>query len=116
MALDKLLIGTRIRTIRESGFKETRKLFSERCDLTETHVGQIERGEILISLSALDKIIDCTGTSADYILYGKSDKRKSAIRNSIDNYLDSCSEEELRMYFRCISSIRSYIINRNKKD
>ncbi len=116
MALDKLLIGTRVRKVREDGFKETRKLFSERCDLTETHIGQIERGEILIGLSAMDKIIDCTGTSADYILYGKNDKKKSAVRNNIDNYLDSCSEEELKMYFRCISSIRSYIINIDKKD
>lgn len=116
MALDKLLIGTRVRTIREEIFHETRKTFAERCDLTETHIGQIERGEILISLVALDKIASCTGASVDYILYGKSNKRKPAIRNNIDNYLDSCNNEELKMYFRCISSIRSYIFNNKDKN
>ncbi len=111
MSLDKLLIGTRIRTIREEIFHETRKNFADRCDLTETHVGQIERGEILISLVALDKIVSCTGASVDYILYGKNENNRPAIRNHIDNYLDTCNNSELKMYFRCISSIRSYIFN-----
>ena len=55
MALDKFRIGMRIRYIREL-FNETRAFFSVRCDLTESHLGQIERGEILPSISALDKI------------------------------------------------------------
>ena len=73
MALDKILIGNRIRKVREQLFKESRAIFSERCNLTERHIGQIERGDFLISLQALDKIVSATGLSLDYILYGKDE-------------------------------------------
>ena len=48
MVLDKVIIGERIRKLREETFKETRKLFAKRCDLTERCIGQIERGEFLL--------------------------------------------------------------------
>ncbi len=43
MALDKIVIGARVRKIREEFFEESRDKFSKRCNLTERHVGQIER-------------------------------------------------------------------------
>lgn len=57
MALDKVLIGARIRKIREELFCESRVDFARRCNLTERHIGQLERGEFLISLPSLDNII-----------------------------------------------------------
>ena len=68
MALDKILIGTRIRKIREEIFEETRERFAKRCDLTERHIGQLERGDFLLSIQTLDKIAIATGIDADYIL------------------------------------------------
>lgn len=53
MALDKVLIGDRIRYIRENIFVESRKNFANRCDLNERYVGQLERGEFLLSLEVL---------------------------------------------------------------
>ena len=41
MALDQIIIGTRIRKIREEIFEETREKFAKRCDLTERHVRTI---------------------------------------------------------------------------
>lgn len=38
MALDKIVIGARIRKIREEIFEESREQFGKRCDLTERHV------------------------------------------------------------------------------
>ena len=84
MTLDPLLIGTRIRKIREEEYNETRTDFANRCGLTETHIGQIERGEILLSTNALNKIITGTGANANYILYGNTNSKKSATRVYID--------------------------------
>ena len=109
MALDKIMIGERIRSIRELEFeKEVRAVFAERCGLTESHIGQIERGEILISLSALDKIVCSTGTKAQYILYGKKDDRISMARRNIDTLLDLCTPEELTYFLKCISAFKNY--------
>ena len=111
MALDRIKIGIRVRNIREDKYKETRAVFAERCNMTDTHIGQIERGEILPSLIALDKIASNCGEDLDYILYGK--KESNSIRRNIDIFLDRCSPAELNMYFKCISSIKGYICKFN---
>ena len=51
MALDKLLIGNRIRILREELFEESRRDFAKRCELTERHIAQIERGEFLFKFT-----------------------------------------------------------------
>ena len=56
MALDKVLIGERVRKIREEILEESRANFAKRCNLTYRHISQIERGEFLVSLPTLDKI------------------------------------------------------------
>lgn len=111
MALDKIKIGNRVRIIRENKYKETRAVFADRCSMTETHIGQIERGEILPSLIALDKIASSCGEDFDYILYGK--KENNSIRRNIDIFLDRCNQDELNMYFKCISTIKGYICKFN---
>ena len=111
MALDQLLIGTRIREIREKRFGETREQFADRCGLKDTHIGQIERGEILVSLKSLDKIAFATGENIDYILYGKCTNQNLQIRKNIDLCLNHSSKEELKLYFDCISSFRKFCLN-----
>ena len=109
MALEKLSIGIRIRNVREKIFHETRASFAERCGLKESHVGQIERGEILVSLRSLDKIASATGIDVDYFLYGKGSNKNLDVRKNIDVYLNHSTKDELKMYFKCISSIKSFI-------
>lgn len=51
MALDKILIGARIRELREQIIGESREEFAQRCDLgTDRYVGQLERGEFYPSI------------------------------------------------------------------
>ena len=109
MASDKLAIGIRIREIREKTFNETRASFADRCGLKESHVGQIERGEILISLRSLDKIANATGVDIDFFLYGKNGNKNLDIRKNIDIYLNRSGKDELKMYFKCISNIKSFL-------
>lgn len=109
MDLDKISIGARIRKIREDIYHETRQLFAERCALSENHLGKLERGEILISIATLDKICSRAGIKTDYILYGKCENKHLNIRKTIDNFLDKSSKEELKMYFKFISAIKSFI-------
>lgn len=116
-ALDKFAIGLRIREIREEVYKETRSDFSYRCSITESHLGQIERGEILVSLNALDKIAIATGSNTDYLLYGKLDNKDNKMRKHINKFLDRSNDEELKAYFKCLTSIKECvdIKNRGKK-
>lgn len=113
MAINKVQMGVRIRKIREELLGETREEFAKRCDLTERHVAQIERGEFLINLVTLDKIIVATGTDADYILYGKSDTKKLQANKNLHNIIDRSDKEELQMYYKCAVTIKDYM---NKRD
>lgn len=106
MTLDKIKIGARIRRIREELYHETRQVFAERCGLSENHLGKLERGEILISIKTLNKICSASGTNPNYILYGECENKHLNIRNTIDNFLDNSSKEELKMFFKFISIIK----------
>ena len=113
MVLDKIIIGTRIRKIREELFKESREKFGKRCNLTERHIGQIERGDFLISLHSLCKITSSTGVDTDYILYGKGQNDALEIKKNLINIIDKCNKEELDVIYKCITTIRDYITNKN---
>ena len=108
MPLDSLKIGMRIRKIREEIYKESRQVFAERCGLSENHLGKLERGSLLISINALNKICSATGFTPNFILYGESETKNLSIRKTIDNFLDNSTKKELKMYFKFISTIKSY--------
>lgn len=113
MALDKILIGARIRKIREKTFEESRKDFAIRCDLTERHIGQIERGDFVPSLKTLDKIISATCMSMDYVLYGRNKDPEVDISTTLANLINTKDNEELKMYYKCMSTIKHFYKKKN---
>lgn len=115
MALDKVLIGERIRNIRENIFEESRKNFARRCDITDRHIAQIERGDFLFSLATLDKIVSATGIDVDYILYGKGKHKGLNVYNNLQNIIDRADADELQMYHKCITAIGKYVNKKFKK-
>ena len=64
-------IGERLRGIREN-MHMTREQFSEKIDITDSFLGQIERGERSLSVKTLKKVVKYTGVSADYLLFGNN--------------------------------------------
>ena len=108
--LNNIEIGERIRSLREQ-MSLNREKFSELIDISEVFLGQIERGECSLSLKTLSRIIYHTGTSADYILYGK-ESDNSNIRK-INRILNRCSNEKQELAYTIINDI--YRFNENKK-
>ena len=108
MALDKVMIGERVRTIREEFFNESRKHFAKRCNLQERYIGQLERGEFNISLKNLDKIATATGIQTDYYLYGKREGKELGIKQSLITILDKSDKEQLELYYKLITAMISF--------
>ncbi len=48
----------------------------------------------------------------DYILYGKTEENKSNLAKTLSNVINRNDKDELRVYYKCICTIKSYI---NKK-
>ena len=82
---DDINIGERLREIREN-MHMTREEFSEKIDITDSFLGQIERGERSLSVKTLKKVVKYTGVSADYLLFGKNSKND--VLNKINNILE----------------------------
>lgn len=106
MELDKIEIGERIRQIREEDFKETRQVFAERCEITENHLGRLERGQFLITTKLLNTICTISGVESDYILYGRTKQKDLSVRKKIENFLETASVDELKMYYGIISILK----------
>lgn len=86
---DNIDIGERLRGVRES-MKMTREEFSEQIDITDSFLGQIERGERALSVKTLRKVVKYTGVSADYLLFGTNTNNGTI--QKINNILNVNSE------------------------
>lgn len=107
MALDKILIGTRIRELKERILEESREEFAKRCDFSdERYVGQLERGESLPSLESLYKIADATGVSLNDLLIGKKNANKSMMRENLLRVIKNSNTNELKVYNTCIMTLK----------
>lgn len=87
---DDIATGERLRGIRED-MKMNREDFSEKIDITDSFLGQIERGERSLSAKTLRKIVRYTGVSANYLLFGKNTNNQTI--QKINNILNVNSEE-----------------------
>ena len=87
-----LTVGLRIREIRES-LGETREEFSEKCDISNSFLTAVERGQKSISSKTIYKI--CTGAniSADYLIFGKGNGYESDVLLELFDGLDDSYKE-----------------------
>ena len=65
---EDIIIGERLRSIREN-MHMNREEFSEKIDITDSFLGQIERGERSLSVKTLKKIVNQVDNSIyEYLL------------------------------------------------
>ncbi|AYD41185.1 XRE family transcriptional regulator [Clostridium fermenticellae] len=118
-AIDAELIGTRIRKERET-LGLTREKFAEVLDLSPLYIGQLERGERLMSLSTLIKISNILNISTDYLIHGKSTHESLMKEHSNEPLynknnstlyalLNKCSQKELTLIESMVKLIIPYI-------
>lgn len=100
---NNLEIGSRIRGIRE-GMKLSRSVFSEKLNISEVFLSQVERGEKSVSLNTLTNICNVTGASSDYILFG--DATNSSVSNRIVKILDQLPPKANTMVYDLVSSLK----------
>ena len=82
--LNLLLMGERLRACRNAQ-NMTMKEFSERCNISERYLADIERGVKAPKLDTLVRIANAAGVSSDYLLQDSLSAKgeDSAILNSL---------------------------------
>lgn len=108
-------IGERLRTIRES-MRMTREEFSEKIDITDSFLGQIERGERSLSVKTLRKVVRYTGVSADYLLFGNDTNNQTIQKiNNILTVNSDITSDFIYHIVMCSSDFCKKISDENKK-
>lgn len=94
---DRLNPGQRLQKIRGQE-KLSLQEFAERIGMKAANYASVERGSVAIPLAAAERIGDRLGVSVEYLLYGKADRRKSAVSQSMCDWLWEHPEvrEEIR--------------------
>lgn len=108
MKKDDIIIGNRIRTIRET-MSLTREQFSELIDISSSFLSQIERGEKSMSVETLMIISSKTGYSCDYILFGDSSELTFA--SKINRMASNSSDDVAELMYNVIRPIAKYTFN-----
>lgn len=113
---DNIDIGERLRSIREE-MQMTREKFSEKIDITDSFLGQIERGERALSVKTLKKVIKYTGVSADYLLFGKDSKNNTIekINNILTINSNNITSDFVYHVVMCSNDFCKKLFEENKK-
>ena len=121
-SLNGVQIGKRIREARHEK-QYTQSDLAELCDCTDTHICNVEKGKIGISLDLLYKISIILDKSMDYFLMDhESVNTKTKISELIAPKLDQCDTQMLNMvqsYVDGLITYRSYLgkkIGQNRFD
>lgn len=105
-------IGERLRGIREK-MNMSREEFSEKIDITDSFLGQIERGERALSVKTLRKVVKYTGASADFLLFGKNTNNGTI--QKINNILAVNSERTSDFIYHIVLCSNEFCKNLEKK-
>ena len=112
---DDIDIGERLRGIRE-GMQMTREEFSEKIDITDSFLGQIERGERSLSVKTLKKVVKYTGVSADYLLFGNNSQNDTIqkINNILTVNSNNLTSDFIYHIVMCSSDFCKKLSDENK--
>lgn len=102
---NNLEIGVRIRNIRED-LRMSRNVFSEKVDISESYLAQLETGRKSLGTTALYSICEYTGYSADYILFGQDSSNDLAKR--IIRIVNVLPEDCLGLSYEMIRSVKAF--------
>lgn len=100
---NNLEIGSRIRSVRE-GMNLSREAFSEKINISEIFLSQIERGEKSLSLNTLMSICENTGCSSDFLLFGKIDE--NAVAKKVLRLLNQLPPEVNNIVYDIAGSVK----------
>ena len=108
--MDYTSIGKQIRRRREE-MKLTQEKLAERCDLSVSYMGAVERGDKIPSLETFIHITNVLGVSADRLLSGVLSVGNSYVASELSHDIDGLSDKEQRMILDVMQTMISNFKN-----
>ncbi len=105
--VDYIALGKRIRDARKA-LNLTQEEASERCDITSSYYGNLERGDKKMSVETLVKLSEGLGVSVDSLLYGDDSREKKLLADvmaKVKKEADMGQFEKYLMIMEAVSKI-----------
>ncbi|MBS6953797.1 MAG: helix-turn-helix transcriptional regulator [Enterocloster asparagiformis] len=104
---DYIIIGDRIRAARKA-LNLTQEEAAERCDITSSYYGNIERGTKKMSLATLMKVSKGLGISTDLLLRDTV-KNQDVLIELLMNIQQNADDEQFEKYLMLIKTLSTVI-------
>lgn len=101
-------IGKRIRGVRKAQ-KLTQEQASERCDITSSYYGNIERGNKKMSIETLAKISIGLGVSTDELLFGDDIPKQQLVEELLGEIRRHSDEKQFEKYLNIMKTLATII-------
>ncbi len=102
--IDYKEIGNRIRVARIAS-NLTREEAAERCGVTSSYYGNLERGDRRMSLDTLVRVSEGLDLSLDLLVYGKGKEEKDELSAMLSEILHRYGEKQLERYLEVIRAL-----------
>jgi transcriptional regulator with XRE-family HTH domain len=109
--MDYKALGKRIREERLK-LKLTQEQLAESIDVSNSYVGQIERGERSVTLDTLVRIVNRLGVTVDYLLKESIDLEDSNFQNQLKQIFDGRTTADKQMALDVLKVMFSHIDER----
>lgn len=106
--MDYRLLGQRIREERLK-LNLTQEQLAENIDISNSYMGQIERGERSLSLDTLINLVNKLGVTVDYILQGYVSSDSDKFKEQINQLMHNRSEKQRQMALDVLKIMFSHI-------
>lgn len=103
-------IGQRIREARKA-LKLTQESASERCDITSSYYGNLERGDKKMSVETLARLSQGLHVSVDYLLFGEEEEQKDDLLLLLSELRRNADEKQYEKYLAIMKAV-STVVNK----
>lgn len=101
-------IGKRIREARKA-LKLTQEAASERCDITSSYYGNLERGDKKMSVETLARISQGLHVSVDYLLFGGSLEQKDDLMLVLEELRRNADDRQCEKFLAIMRAVSTVI-------
>jgi len=106
--MDYKMLGKRIREERLK-LNLTQSQLAESIDISDTYIGQIERGERSLTLDTLVRLVNRLGVTIDYLLMDSVAVTDENIINQFRVIIDSRSDKNKRMAIDVLKTMFAHL-------
>ena len=103
--MDYYKIGQRIRKFRNA-YRLSQEQLAEKVGISTTHMSHIETGNTKLSLPLFVKLANVLSIQTDELLYDTPQKNKTAIKGELEEILDSCSMQDIRIIEDVVKAVK----------